>query len=181
VREIQLTRGQVALVDDEDYAWLIQWKWQAQIEDFGWYAVRAIAVGDKKTKVLMHRAILNAPRNREVDHVNRNTLDNRRDNLRLATTSQNAQNRRKVLNRNGKPTQSQFKGVTKVGAMWRARITIRDPHTQRSKLITLGLFETEVLAALAYDAKATEAFGAFARLNLPDGYMSEMITESKAS
>jgi len=101
--------------------------------------------------LLLHRLLLDAPDSMEVDHKNRNTLDNRRANLRLAT---HADNRHNLCSRRGG---SQFKGVCyfKPAKKWRAQIASKH----------LGYFRSEETAALAYDKAAREQFGEFARTN----------------
>lgn len=103
----------------------------------------------------MHRLIfsLKWTPTTEIDHKNGNGLDNRRENLRIATRSQNAANRFK---RGGS---SKFKGVCIAGKRWKAGIR------QDGKSYHLGTFDTEEEAALAYNASATIRFGEFARLN----------------
>lgn len=158
-REIPLTQGYVALVDDADYEWLSQWKWHvAKNKSHATpYAHRAI-VGTHGKKLLMARAILDAPAGLCVDHINGNTLDNRRCNLRLATVSQNTANRHAV-----RPSSSPFTGVSwnKQRSMWKAQIE----HMGKGQY--LGLFADEEDAARAYDAAARLHFGEFAKLNFP--------------
>src|SRR5690242_203106 len=98
MKEIQLTHGQVTIVDDEDFEWLSQWKWYAQLNqsDGKYRAVRNKRIGprneDRKIMIWMHREILGAGNEIKVDHKNHNPLDNRKINLRLATSSQNNMN-----------------------------------------------------------------------------------------
>lgn len=95
----------------------------------------------------------------EVDHIDGNTFNNQKNNLRIATATQNAQNRKRFKNNN-----SIFKGVSRPGRReigWRARITIN------KNTITLGRFDDEISAARAYDEAARQHFGEFARLNFP--------------
>lgn len=106
----------------------------------------------------MHRAILVAPSGAEVDHINGNGLDNRRSNLRLATVNMNR------WNMNGRRSASTYKGVSLVpdgSGMWRARICFL------SKKQELGKYDNEADAARAYDRRARELHGEFARLNFP--------------
>ena len=101
-RTIPLTRGQVAIVDAADYDWMSQWKWRALYDpsNGNWYAVRTSSRKIKPRIVYrMHREILGLPPGGRLivgDHIDPNrTLDNRRSNLRIATASENAMNRRK--------------------------------------------------------------------------------------
>ena len=105
VKQIPLTQGKFALVDDEDYDFLMQWKWSVS----GKYAGRGVWFGHKfkpKSKmILMHWEILGRKDGCHIDHKNHNTLDNRRSNLRHCTISQNQQNRTKSYGSN------RYKGV----------------------------------------------------------------------
>ena len=155
MKEIKLTQGKVALVDDADYEWLSQWKWT-----YGGYAFRMIRDGTRKQRMIyMHRVIMDAQPGEQVDHINRDGLDNRRENLRLCSSSQNNGNQRKTRG------SSRFKGVSwhKEGRKWQTGIKLHG--TQRH----LGLFTDEVEAAHAYDDAAREKFGEFARVNFPVG------------
>jgi hypothetical protein len=161
VREIVLTQGKVALVDDEDYPELAKHRWHAVIMPPGlaWYAIRNIKRPDGRRATLsMHRAILAAPRGQRVDHKNRDGLDNRRENLRFATAAQNAQNRV----RGGRKT-SRFIGVSWYAptSRWKAQIQ------SAGKKMGLGYFLDEEAAARVWDAAAMHFFGAFAVLNFP--------------
>jgi hypothetical protein len=150
-QEIQLSRGLVAIVDDCDYERLSGFKWYASLEGKRFYAVHG-----RKQKIRMHRLILYAPRGKEVDHINGNTLDNRRGNLRLATRAQNGRNRRI-----SRTNTSGFKGVHlhKRTGRWNAQIKFR------GKIYNLGCFDTPEEAAREYDRAARLAFGKFSRLN----------------
>ena len=97
VKEIPLTQGKVALVDDEDYEWLNQYNWQASNEKGRFYVKKGNYLGvingkQRSTSVRMHRLIMNAPENMVVDHINGNGLDNRKENLRIVSNRQNLQN-----------------------------------------------------------------------------------------
>lgn len=98
MKEIPLTQGKVALVDDEDYEELMKYKWHY---DHNIYTGMSYAVGyiGNNKKIRMHRFIMKSPDNTVCDHINRNTLDNRKENLRNVTISQNAMNR-KATSRN---------------------------------------------------------------------------------
>lgn len=150
-REITLTKGKVAILDDEDYDWFVHWKWSTSGTG---YAYRHEAKGGIQRYIWLHREILNAPLEFEVDHVNRDKLDNRRCNLRLATQSQNVQNRAPYASKT-----SIFKGVHLRLNRWEARITLN------RKTVSVGRFLTQREAALAYNDAAAMYFGEFAVLN----------------
>lgn len=156
--KIELTRGQVALVDDADAPALLPHSWCVlPAHRSGFYAVRAIGPGQI---VSMHRQIMGLPQSRtpHVDHRDGDGLNNQRANLRIATVSQNHANSRKP-----RCGTNRFKGVTRSthGKPWQARIVV----LQRA--YWLGRFHTEEEAARAYDVAAREHFGEFAALNLP--------------
>lgn len=154
---ITLTQGYKAIVDDEDYEYLNQFNWNARVVSGTQYAKRNIIIGDKKTTINMHREIMNCPINLMVDHINGNGLDNRKKNLRICTRSQNLMNSKKPMN--GKT--SKYKGVcfNVQNNRWRAEIRLN------KKPIFLGYFLLESEAALAYNRKALEIFGSFAKIN----------------
>lgn len=157
MREIQLTQGKVALVDDADFDWLNQWKWTAcQMRSGLWYAGRNATVSPGKRKfLLMHRVISGVDDEREVDHEDGDGLNNRRLNIRVCSQLQNSYNRKH--NRNNS---SGFKGVRKArGNNWRSTIYVNQ------KQIHLGVFTSREDAARAYDVAALEHFGEFAKLN----------------
>jgi hypothetical protein len=156
IKSIKLTKGQIAVVDAEDYERLNQWKWTALVTPYGYYATRSIRTETGKTKsIYMHRAVLNATTSL-VDHINGNRLDNRKVNLRLCNHSENNMN----MSSHADST-SKYKGVywVKRDRKWRARIQIN------KKLKSLGCFDCEIEAALAYNKAAQQLFGEFARLN----------------
>lgn len=168
MRRIPLTQNKFALVDDENYEWLNQWKWctlkiKTKIGNL-FYATRAITQKSgkpgKRKMVSMHRQILGLKQGdgKQTDHQNHNGLDNREYNLRVCTQFQN--------NCNRLPTGgiSKYKGVTRqrykhYKSKWKASIKYN------RKIIYLGYFENEIEAAKAYDKKAKELFGEFAYLN----------------
>lgn len=151
-REVPLSDGRVALVDDEDYSLVSGLVWTPEERNDRVYA-RNIA-----QRLYMHRLLLGDPPG-DIDHENRNGLDNRRSNLRLATRSQNNLNSRRIKG----SFSSRFKGVSwrKDRQWWIAYIT-KDGHREE-----IGHFTDEVVAAKARDARAVELFGEFARLNFP--------------
>jgi HNH endonuclease len=158
-RLIPLTRGQHTIVDDEDFDWLTQWKWQAKWNTCtrSFYAVHSIKTGKGVTKFAMHRIIMEPLKGFEVDHVNNNTLDNRRKNLRICTKGENQRNRRGPTLKNG----SGFLGVSwnKEKRKWVAQIRV--DHCSHY----LGCFDSKEEAARIRDAAAKKLHGKFARLN----------------
>jgi hypothetical protein len=159
-REIPLTQGMVALVDSEDYERLKRHKWHAAEKASGlWYARRNVTIpntsGRRQTSEFMHCAIAGVAMG-EVDHRDGNGLNNTKSNLRNCTHRQNSMNRKANAGR-------KWKGIWRAGKNFRAAITVRD------KQIHLGCFATEEEGARAYDLKARELFGEFARLNFPEG------------
>jgi hypothetical protein len=153
-RWIPLTRGKFALVDEEDYEALSQYHWFFSGRG---YAERAGAV--RGQIVRMHRVVAGATAGVEVDHVSGDRLDNRRQNLRLATRSQNACNHR--IRRDNT---SGFKGVTWSAPHKQWRVNVRVD----GKRHYVGLFRDPVEAAKAYDKAAKQHHGEFARLNFAD-------------
>jgi len=157
-RRIRLTEGKFTIVDPQDFYWLNNFDWCAKEYHGGFHAVRFNNHGD--TMILsMHRQIMNQPLGLLVDHRNRDGLDNRRDNLRLATRSQNNCNTTKRKN-----TSSRFVGVSfdKRKQRWVAYINYN------GKRIFLGYFDSEIEAAKAYDEAAKKYHAEFARLNFSD-------------
>ena len=157
MKEIQLTQGKVALVDDEDYEWLNQWKWTYNQAGKTMRAVRHTHNGHHyKGCVFMHRLILDAPAELDVDHIDGNGLNNQRANIRICTRSQNFMNRMKQPGGT-----SMYKGVRwlKKSGKWEARIKTADEH------MSLGRYEDEKDAARAYNEAALKHFGEYARIN----------------
>ena len=93
MKQIKLTKGLFTLVSDQDFEALNAFKWQASNESNGmkWYAVRFIYINKKKTKIRMHRQIMisQSDTDKVVDHLNGNSLDNRRENLEVVTQKEN--------------------------------------------------------------------------------------------
>ena len=153
---IALTHGQVATVDDEDVESLLAFRWTAMRSDRAngharWYAV----TNTSGRLVYLHRLLLGEPKGITVDHINADTLDNRRQNLRLASRLEQSRN---CTSKGGR---SRFKGVSlHESGMWRAEI--RRKGQKRIVKYAHG----EDTAALIYNALATEHFGAFAKLNV---------------
>jgi hypothetical protein len=157
MKKIPLTQGQYAIVDDQDFDWLMQYKWHANW-DTGAHQFRARRsqwINGKIQKLFMHRQLLGFP-NIDVDHVNGDPLDNRRSNLRICTPSQNQHNSKlPITNSSG------FKGVywQKQAKKWRAVIKLNH------KSYHLGFYSSALEAACAYDGAARVLHGQFAKLN----------------
>lgn len=154
-KQIPLSQGKFATVDDADYDWLAKHKWSYDPKG---YAMRRSA----NVTIYMHRVVLNASGPVTVDHVNGDGLDNRRENLRVVTTAQNNYNRHPEK----RPKTSQYKGVSlnrKVNR-WQAHIKKGDEYRRY-----LGLYDSEQDAARAYNAAARHLFGPYAYINdVPD-------------
>ncbi len=158
MKQIQLTQGRCALVDDDDFEWLNQWKWCVHKTKYNVYAERRLTLKESilKPKVRMHRIILGATKDVQVDHRNGIGIDNQRVNLRICTPAQN------TYNSKAKGGLSNYKGVHlyRDGRTWVTKISCN------GKSIHLGYHKIEENAALAYNKKARELFGEFARLNI---------------
>ncbi len=141
------------LVDDQDFEWLNKYNWCISK---GYIIAHKPQSGKKGTTISIHRLIMNTPKNIQTDHINGNKLDNRRENLRICSRSENNMNRHKVRGK------SKYKGVGwfKQTQCWQAYIS------KNYKIIHLGLFKSEKEAAKAYNQKAKELFGEFALLNI---------------
>ena len=157
-REIPLTQGYVAIVDDEDYEELSKHRWHATKHRSGVRAVRSVQGNEhgKRKKIHMHREIMGVSSEQIVDHRNFDTLDNQRHNLRACTNAQNLAHRRKQAG-----TSSIYKGVYfhKARHSWCAALMFSGQH------VHLGYFEHEIAAARAYNMGAAKYFGEFALLN----------------
>lgn len=159
MKEIQLTQGKVAIVDDEDFEELSKYKW--------WvcnyrYASTIIKIEGKSKFISMHRFILKLEDNPNfVDHINGNGMDNRKENLRLCSNSQNKMNAKKRSDHKN----SKYKGVSfskdpkRKKSPWRVKITLN------KKVVFSRYFSTELQAAKAYNEAAIKYFGEFAKLN----------------
>jgi hypothetical protein len=158
-RRIYMGGKDWTILDREDYYKFGNIKWALGGRKNNFYAIGGIRNKDGELeKVSLHRLILNPPENKLVDHRNGNGLDNRRENLRLATHAQNMLNRRKQKN-----TSSKFIGVyfDKQTGKWRAKIKVN------SKTMHIGRFDSELQAALAYDRTAKLYHGEFSKFNFP--------------
>lgn len=160
--KIPLTKGKFALVDDEDFDFINQWKWHINTNG---YAVRSEHIAGsseggliphgRHKNLFLHRVLTKTPQGMVVDHINRDKLDNRRSNLRICTHQEN------TFNQTVKKGSSIYKGVC-----WdnRAQKWMSYIHPDK-KMKFLGYFPTERWAAMAYDIAAKDLFGKFAKLN----------------
>jgi len=157
MKEIKLTQGKFAVVDDNIYEELNQYKWHVSKNYNTFYAVRNEGKFPHQKKIRMHRLIMGVTDEKiQIDHKYGNGLDNRKENLRICTSAENQRNKKPQIGRTSK-----FKGVyfSKPKNKWRARIGIN------SKLTHLGYFTNEVEAAKTYDKAAKIHFKEFANLN----------------
>jgi hypothetical protein len=164
VREVPLTKGFVALVDDADYELVLQYDWIAQVNNTGHVYARSYeGRGRGRKPVYMHRLIARAEPGVQVDHDDRDTLNNRRGNLRSATVSQNHANAGP-----GKRNRLGFKGIRQDGpAAFRAYVM------KEGKTYFGGTHKTSEDAARAYDRLATELFGEYAATNKKLGLLHD--------
>jgi hypothetical protein len=158
VKEIPLTQGKVALVDDEDFEDLNAFKWHAHWNGRHFYAMRRAPRPNNKL-IRMHRQIMNTPDGFDTDHCDGNGLNNRKINLRICTRNQNNCNTRKHKNNT-----TGFKGIilNKRVGNFQAKIGVN------GKQVSLGYFQDPYKAALVYDAAAIRIYGEFARPNFPE-------------
>ena len=162
MKTIKLSSGYECILDEEDYEKFSKFNWFASNKDGRIYAYRSKRYGprkeNKRLTIYLHREIINAPKGAMVDHVNRNTLDNRRENLRLCNSTENAHNTSKFKRK----CSSKYKGVCwdKSKKKWQVMISINKKHT------FIGRFETEKEAAIEYNKQAKIHYGEFAALNI---------------
>lgn len=172
--EIKLACGKIALIDAEDlHLFNGRRTWRSYFDGWNWYVRRHSKVNKKSTTFLLHREVLGVTDPKIlIDHVDGNGLNNMKSNLRICTHSENRKNRH---NKSNKHT-SQYLGVSlkttkykykiksgeervSVSKRWEARIQ------HNKKQISIGLFNTEKEAAIAYNAAAIKFHGKFASLN----------------
>ncbi len=169
MREIPLTQGKVALVDDEDYdrvvaagPWAVSVKGRQKDISYAQHSQRN--ANGTITVTYMHTLVSGFSK---TDHRDRDGLNNQKSNLRDTTTSQNGANRRKQITH----TSSGFKGVSRNngrGKEWRAGIKVH------GKTYNLGSYDIDWEAALAYDRAAKEHFGEYARGNFFGDLLEEV-------
>lgn len=159
-----LSVGKYAMVDDEHFEWLNQWRWSYVKKKNNEYARRTQGQkGIKQITLFMHVEIMKRAglfdERKEVDHQDNNGLNNQVSNLRMATRQENSFNSKKHAK-----GVSKYKGVWKTGRSQGFRAAIKYNGT----LVLIGNFANEIEAAIAYDRKAEELFGEFAKLNFPE-------------
>lgn len=152
MKEIQLQKGFVALVDDEDYEWLSKIRWYAHKIKNNIYVIARI----KKEHSYMHRVVAKTPKGMTTDHIDGNGLNNQKSNLRNCLSSENLMNRGKQAN-----NKSGYKGV-----WWSTRDKKYCAQIKaKGKKINLGSFDDPLDAAMAYDRAAIEFHGKYAKTN----------------
>jgi hypothetical protein len=178
MKTIKLTQGKVTLVDDEDYDHLIKWKWFAKKEEHTYYAVRSTYLGggrkhQKREQIRMHNVIMKTPKGMQCDHVYHDGLDNRKFieingeikvNLRNCTRDQNRCNRSAYGSSKYLGVCVYIKHDYRHNKHYQYKQIIAQ-LTNNKKVIHLGTFKTEELAAKAYDKAAIQYHGEFANLN----------------
>ncbi len=158
MKEIKLTKGKIALVDDEDYEYINQWRWKLSTSG---YAIRTVCVKNdlginRFTSLIMHRVIMDAKKGEVIDHIDCDRLNNTKNNLRFCSVGENCMNRLK-----GKKNTSGYKGVSwhKRDKRWIASIKIN------GVAVHLGSYNNVIEAVNAYDKSAKKYFGEFAKTN----------------
>lgn len=165
MKTINLTQGFVTQVDDWNYDWLNQWKWCLSRDKNNFYAVR----WENGKYIAMHRLIMHTPEGMQIDHQDRDGLNNQEHNLRNATKSQNAKNKKAI-------GESKYLGVS-IEKFYYKKINGKTSKRLRrfhkfiavikydGKKHHIGRFDTEIEAAKAYDVEAKKHHGEFANLN----------------
>lgn len=157
MKTIQLTKGKEAIIDDSMFDVVSSYSWHTTSKG---YARHDYVKNNVRGSIYMHRMIISAKSKEQVDHINGDKLDNRKENLRICTPSQNCANRKvKITSKSG------YKGVHKSkGKYWTAYIGIN------KKVLYLGSFEDKDAAAMAYNKAALEHHGSYAQVNVLTKY-----------
>jgi len=168
MKEIKLTKGQTALVDDEDYEYLNQWKWYANKAGRNYYAERIICK-PKRINLKMHRLLMKTPKGFQVDHIDHNGLNNQKNNLRNCSFAQNQMN--KIMSKNSK-----YLGLSHFTCNYKGKeyFYIKATIMVNRKKIHLGCFKTDEEAAYAFDKAAVKYRGEFANLNFKQSTKKEI-------
>lgn len=153
MKTIPLTKGMVTIIDDEDFDIVSRFKWYAGKCGTYLYAKRDVKINKKKKSIYMHRMLLSTnDRDVKVDHMNGDTLDNRKENLRICSQKENIRNRNSIR----KGNKTGLVGITKTRqGTWQSKIGFD------GKTIQLGIFKSKEDAAKAYDSAAKKYFGEF--------------------
>jgi hypothetical protein len=156
MKTIKLTQGKEAIVDDEDFDYLNQWKWFYCKSRKTGYAKRVSGKRPKQQQISMHRIIMQPNQGMEIDHIDHNGLNNQRQNLRNCSPTENKQNSSKHRNNT-----SGYVGVVweKRRKKWSANIQANNTN------VFLGRFDNIEDAAQAYDVYARRYYGEFACTN----------------
>lgn len=156
-KNLILSCGTVCIVDEEDFEILNRHKWR--LVGAGYVSRNSVKLVTKRQKTIyLHKILLDCPDGYEVDHINKNKLDNRKANLQICDRKENCRKRPKCK-RTKHQQSSIYKGVSKHQGKWRARIFYNN------KEISLGRFDCEIEAAKSYNQAALTYFGKFATLN----------------
>lgn len=152
MKQIKLTQGKYALIDDEDYELISRYRWVYSSKG---YAITHNPI-DGRQWIWMHRIIMGTPNGSQTDHINRNKLDNRKINLRVCSASQN-----RINASSSKTFSSKYRGVSwnTLKKKWTSQIQLH------GKRIFIGRFQSEIHAAMAYDIWAKELHKEFAICN----------------
>lgn len=153
-REIDLGVGIFAIVDADDFDWASQYAWHHKPSSLTGYARASVSIQSKPVHYYLHRLVLRARPHENVDHINRNGLDNRKQNLRFCNLSQNMCNRTST-NKTG------YRGVYPIEGKFRAVVQFKHTVKYGSRRLT------SAEAAVDYDSLALELHGDFATLNFP--------------
>ena len=166
MKKVKLTQDNYALVDDEDFERVNQYRWHTSFSGNNYYAVRTqgSTYANNKKCIMMHRFIFNCPNDKIIDHINHKTLDNRKCNLRICSSQQNSRNRYSLNN-----CTSKYKGVYyyNVNKIYISAIYIK------KKKQHLGCYKNDKDAARIYDYFANKYWQKFAYLNFPNELLSK--------
>jgi hypothetical protein len=165
VKQIPLTQGKVAIIDDEDFERVARIKW-CYSKSHG-YASGKIPYedGTYSKAILMHRYLLNVPKDKVTDHINLDKLDNRKANLRICTRGEN--------NRNMKIRSTNKSGYKGVYPHYTGRFQVHVRHEGKSNYV--GLFDDPEEAALFYNFWAFDLHGEYANVNDRNGKKSVLV------
>lgn len=160
MQQMMLHSGECILLDSEDYQKITKWKWQ--LSPTG-YVARSTCYKTKRKRIYLHRVLTNCPADKVVDHINKNKLDNRKCNLRICSQRENT-----VANNGWTNAQIPYKGVTYMSSSGKKILTkFRARIYANHKEINLGVYNSAVEAAQAYDQAAKIIHGEYAKLNFP--------------